>query len=72
MFSRKTAISSLPVFGDLSVGKADLGGGFEFLLLFCLARVAVALGSFRGVIFRKLAGSPSVGLGLWDLPGTVI
>lgn len=72
MFSRQTAVSSLPVFGDLSVGKTDLGGGFEFLTLFCLARVAVALGSFRGVVFRKLAGSPSVGLGLWDLPGTVI
>lgn len=38
VFSRKTAIRSLPMFDDLSIHKVDLGGGFEFLLLFCLAR----------------------------------
>lgn len=47
---QKTATRSLPMLDDLSICKVDLGGGFEFLPPFCLARVAMALGPSRGVV----------------------
>ena len=50
------------VFDDLGVRKLDLGGGFEFLSLFCLARALLWLSE------QSFLGAPSsCGFGLGAL-----